>query len=104
MLDVRLFAKVKMRRQRVLEKMNDEVSDQDEQIRDSPGHGHGLWKNLQNRRGQHESSAEREEIFQILPRPLPAQDEESAKYVGCRGRETKQQREEHAGSWGVHDE
>src|SRR5580704_2076667 len=70
MLDVRFLSEMEMRRKRVLKKMNDEISDQHQEIREVSRQGHRFGKNLQNRRGQHEARAEREKIFQVLARPL----------------------------------
>ena len=98
MLDVRFFPEMEMRRERVLKKMNDEISDQHEKIREASRQGHRLGKNFQNGRGQHEARAEREKIFQILPRPFAVQDKKSAENVGRRGRQPEQQRQQHARS------
>ena len=98
MLDVRFFSEMEMRRERVLKKMNDEISDQHEEIREASRQGHRLGENLENGRGQHEARAERQKIFQVLARPFAVQDKKSAENVGRRGRQPEQQRQEHARS------
>src|SRR5579864_1709910 len=79
MLDVRFFSEMKMRRERVLKKMNDKISDQHEKIREVSRQGHRLGQNFEYGRGQHKARAERQKIFQILPRPFAVQDEEPAR-------------------------
>ena len=96
MLDVRFFSEMEMRREGVLKKMNDEISDQHEKIREAPRQCHRLRKNLENRRGQHESRAQRQKIFQVLARPFAVQDKKPAQDVGRRGGQPEQQSQHHA--------
>ena len=89
MLDVRFFAEMEMRRQGVLEKMNDEISDEHEKIGAVARQGHRFGKNFENRRGQHEARAQRQKIFQVLPRPFAVQDKQAAKNIGRSRRQTR---------------
>ena len=74
MLHVRFFSEMKMRRERMFKKMNDEISDQHQEIRGASGQGHRLGKNFEDGRGQHETRAQRQKIFQVLARPFAVQD------------------------------
>src|SRR5882672_4642570 len=64
--DMRFFTEMEVRREVMLEKMNDEISHENEKISTVPTQRHRFGQNLENGSSQHETSAQCEERFQIL--------------------------------------
>src|SRR6266852_2487620 len=95
MLWMRFLSEMKVRRQRVLKKMHDEIADQRKDVGAIAGQFHRFRKNFEDRRGQHESSSNGEKILQILARPFAVQDEQAAENVGRRSRQTQTQGQQH---------
>src|SRR5579864_3932541 len=90
---VRLFTKMKMRRQRMLEKMHQEKSDQDPKQRPRAGKMQRFRNYLQERHRQHVSGAQREKILKKLPRPISSHDEIAANQIPRRGHQPQPRRQ-----------
>ena len=110
---VGLLPKMKMRRHRMLEKMDQEISREQE---DEHAAGvaeenrrmvrlqlHGFRKHFDERRRQHESGAQRDEILQKAMRPLAAGDQETTQQIRPSRRNAQQQRDKNASYvWKMH--
>ncbi len=90
LLRVRLFSKMKVRRDRMLEKMHQQIPAQDQKSRMRPAQLNALRNHLHQRRGQHEPRAQRNKIPQIRPLPIPLDDNRPAEHVGARRRQPQQ--------------
>src|SRR3954454_1618965 len=88
---VRFLPKVKMGRDGVLEKMHDEVSDQDQQCCPASTQFQALWHHFYYRGCQHETGTQGDKVFQVAALPVALHDDSSAKAIGARRREPKQQ-------------
>src|SRR5437660_3409471 len=95
---MRFFAEMKVRRDRVLKKMNDEVAEQNQKRRRPSSHLDAFRNHLDQRGSQHESRAQRDEVAQITPFPMPLHDDRAAEYIGSGG----SQAEQDAGGDGMH--
>src|SRR5258708_31922995 len=82
---MRLFAKMKMRRNRVLEKMNQKESSQDVNQSALAAQVNRFRNHLQKRHRKHVPRAQREKILQIPPRPLPVNHKVPAQQIPARG-------------------
>ena len=82
---VRFFAEVKMRGNRVLEEVDDQIAEQNQQGRSSSAQFETLRNHLHQGRGQHESRAQRDEVAKIAPLPMPLHDDRAAEDVGGGG-------------------
>lgn len=99
-LVMRLFPKVKMRRNGVLKEVNDKISGEhqnkngiraaEHRIRSPGAQLHGFGNHLDQRRREHEAGAQRYKIFQIPSRPLPMRDEHATQKIR-RGRHNPEQ-------------
>src|SRR6266581_8873204 len=83
------FAEMEMRRERVFKQMNQKEPSQNQKQRGLASQPQRLGKNLHERRGKHEARTQRQEVFQEMTRPLPADDEVSAQNVGRRRRQSQ---------------
>jgi hypothetical protein len=90
---VRFFAEVKMGRDGVFEKMNEEVADQDEEQGVFAGEVNGFWNDLDEGHAEHVTRAQREEILQVLARPFASNHEIAAENVASGGDQAKESRE-----------
>src|SRR5439155_18795909 len=78
---VSLLAEVKVGGNRVLEKMNDEITREDQQRRASPAKRQTFRNYFNSRRGQHESRAQSDEILEIRTVPVSLDDDGAAEDV-----------------------
>src|SRR5262249_48649163 len=96
LLSVRFFAKMEMRRNRVLKQMDKEISSQDQHQRfiqalpAQAGLVDALRHHFQQRCRQHESGAQRHKVAQITSSPVFLDDDGAAKAVRGRGRQSQQ--------------
>src|SRR5580693_7097570 len=100
---MRLLSKMKMRRNRVLEKVNQKVPGKNKEenrvgiVDKRPSRRRirpqlqRFRNHLQQRRGQHEPRTQRDEILQKIVRPLPVRNQRPANHVRPRRRQSKQQ-------------
>jgi len=93
---VGFFAKMEMWRDGVFEKMNEKETDQNVEKGTLPGEADGFRKNFNKDDGKHVAGAEREEILQILARPLFAHDEIAAEEVAGGGHQAEDARKDRA--------
>jgi hypothetical protein len=87
---VGFFAKVKMRRDGMFEKMNKKESGKDIDERALAGEVDRFWYHFDKCHRQHVTGAEREEILQVAARPLAIDHEIPAKQVATRGNQAEQ--------------
>src|SRR5215470_607112 len=97
---MRFFAEVEVWRDRVLKKVNDKVTHQHKERRRFSSHFDTLGNHLHQRRGEHESRAQRDEVAQVAPLPMPLDNDRAPEDVSGSGRETQ----EDAGEDRVHEE
>ena len=100
LLRMRLFSKMKMRRDGVLEKMHQQISSQNQKSRMRPAQLNALRNHLDQRRSQPEPRAQRHEIPQIRPLPIPLHNNLAAKNIRARRRQPQQ----HTSQNGRHEE
>jgi hypothetical protein len=100
LVGVRLFAKMKVRRDSVLKKMDQQISDEDEERRSTGGDAHTFWDHLHDGGREHEAGTESDEVAEICALPVLLHNDESAKNVGRRRRQAKH----HTEKDGVHSE
>src|SRR5262249_49037948 len=87
---VRLFAKMKMRCQRVLEEMDKKVTSKNQQGRSVSGKAQALRQHLQEGSSQHKAGPEGHEVLQIAAVPVPVDDGGTADQVGGSSGQAKQ--------------
>jgi len=90
------FAKMEMRRDGVFEKMDEKETDQNVKEGALAREADGFGKNFDEDDSQHVAGAEREEILQILARPLFAHDEIAAEEVAGGGHQAEDARKDRA--------
>src|ERR1700690_2680802 len=95
---VRFLAEVEVRRNRMLEQVNQKISGQNEDGGTLALEFQAGGENFYNRGRQHESRTQRDEVLQIRTVPVFLNNNGAAKNVGRRCRETEQNAEEN----GVH--
>src|SRR5580698_812136 len=91
---VGLFAEVEVRRDRVLEEMNEEIAEQDQIGGASSPQFQALWHHLDQSSRQHEPSAQGDKIAQITPLPTTLHNDRPAKNVSGGGSEAEQDADE----------
>ena len=100
LVGVGFFSKVEMRGDRVLEEMDEQVSEQNEKSRIGAAQLNAGRNHLDQRRRQHETCAERDKISEIRPLPIPLNDDGAAENVRAR----RGQPQQHTGQDGGHEE
>src|SRR5690242_19480191 len=88
-----LFPKMKMRRNRVLKKMHDEISDQHKNQRLLAGQPDRLRYDVDKSHGQHVPGAQRQKILQDPSRPIPPHDKIPANQIPRRRNQSKTSRQ-----------
>src|ERR1700726_2528431 len=88
-----LFPKMKMRRDGVFEKVYQEKTDQDIKKGPLTGNPHRLRYHLNKRHRQHVSSAQRQKILQISPRPILPNNKIAANQIPRRRHQPQQRRQ-----------
>ena len=90
------FAEMKMRRDGMLEEMDEKISgeDENENARHTGCQSQRLGDHFEKGGGEHEARAECNEIFQVGARPLAADDCETADDIGGRGDHAQKQGEQ----------
>ncbi len=91
---VSLLAEMEVRRDRVFEQVNDEISSENQDWSALAAKLQAGRKNLYNRGGQHESRAQRHEVLQIRTVPIFLDNDGAAKNIGRSRGEPKQKTEE----------
>src|SRR5579864_2562391 len=87
LVGMRLFSKVKVRRDRVFEEMNNKIAREHQKGRALSAQRQALRNDLDDCCGQHESCAQSHEIFEVRPLPMLLNDDGPAKDVrGSRGK------------------
>src|ERR1700687_5827967 len=86
-----LFSKVEMRGDGVLEKMDEQVSGEDEKSGITATKLNALRYHFDQRRRQHETCAERDEVTQVGTVPMLLNDDGAAEHVGARCGQPQQQ-------------
>src|ERR1700719_4506180 len=85
------FAEVKVGRDRVLEEMNDEITNKDQQRRASPTKFQTVGNDFNDRGGEHEARAQGDKIFEVRAVPVLLDDDGAAENIrGGRGRPEQQ--------------
>ena len=77
------FSEMKMRGDSMLEEMNDQITEQDQKCRAPATQFETGGNDFYDRRGQHESGAERDEVLQVSAFPMLLNNDRAAKNV-CR--------------------
>ena len=95
---VGLFAVVKVRRDGVLEEMNQQISAEHQQRSSASGELQAFGYHLDQSRGQHESRAQGDEVAKVVALPVLLHNHRAAKDVGRGGGETEQNAEDN----GIH--
>src|SRR5580658_2816771 len=100
LIGVRFFSKMKMRSDRMLEEMDEQISPKNEK----PGVGaaqlNALRNHLHQRRCQHKAGAEGNEVAQVSALPMPLDNDRAAKNIRARRGQPQQQ----TGQDGGHEE
>jgi hypothetical protein len=91
---MRFFSKVEMWRNCVLEKVNDEVTNQDQQRRALPAQSEALGDDFNHGCRQHEPRAQGHKVLQVRPLPMLPYYERPAKHIGDSRHHPKQQAEQ----------
>jgi len=84
LVGVGFFAEVEMRSDSVLEEMDEQVSEQDEKSGVRAAQLDALRHHFDQRRGQHESCAERHEVAQVRVFPMLMNDDGAAEHIRAR--------------------
>jgi len=92
---VGLFTKVEMRRDGVLEEVNDEVTDQYQERSLLPCEGQALRNDFDGRRRQHEPRSQRDKILQVGALPVFLDNHHPAKHIGRSRCQAQQQTEKY---------
>src|SRR5580704_5314301 len=71
LLVMRLFPKMKMRRDGVLEQMHEKIAEQYKHQGLLACQMNRLWNHIKERHGQHVAGPQRQKILQKVPRPIP---------------------------------
>src|SRR5450631_1727196 len=95
---MRLFAKMKMRCDRMLEEVDDQVAEKHQKRRRPAVKLKAFWNHLDQGGGQHEPRAQRNEVPQVAALPMPLHNNRSAENVGG----SCGQAEKYAGGNGMH--
>src|SRR2546429_5762581 len=90
---MRLFAKMKMGRNRMLEQMHQKKPNQHEQQGAFAGKPNRLGNDFDKPNRQHVSCAQRQKILQVLPRPVLANNEVPANQIAERRKQPQQRRQ-----------
>src|SRR5258708_5866863 len=93
-----LFAEVKVRRDGMLEEVDDQIAQQNQKRGGPSTQLEAFGNHLDESSGQHESRAQRDKVTQITPLPVPLDDDGAAKNIGGGSRQAKQD----AGCDGMH--
>ena len=99
LVGVGFFSKVEMRGDGVLEEMDEQVSAEDEKSGIGATQLNALRHHLDERRRQHETCAERDEVAEVGALPIPLNDDGAAEHVRARRRQPQQ----HTGQDGRHE-
>jgi hypothetical protein len=91
---MRLFSEVKMRSYSVLEKMNNEIPEQNQERSRLAAKFETGWNHLDDRSSQHKAGAQGDKITKVRMVPMPLNDDGTAENVGGSGRKTQQHAEE----------
>src|ERR1700688_3101103 len=91
LVGVRLFSKMKMRRDCVLKKMDEQVSAQTKKSSIWAAELNAFGNHLDQRGRQHESCPERNEVAKVRPLPISLDDNGAAEYVCTRRGQAQQQ-------------
>ena len=79
------FAEVKVRRHRVLKKVDDQIAEQNQKCRRFATQFQAFRNHLDQSGGQHESRAQGDKVAEIAPLPVPLHNDRAAKDVGRGG-------------------
>src|ERR1041385_2998108 len=90
---MRLFAEMEVRRYGVLEKVDEEISNKNQQRRFFAGERDALRNHLQDRRRQHEPGSDGHEVFQIATIPMPLNKNRAAEDISRGGGQTQHETE-----------
>ena len=82
---MRFFAEMEMRRDGVLEEVNEQIAAEDEESGTGAAQFDAGGNHFDDGRGEHETGAESHEIFQIAFFPVALNENEPAKDVGESG-------------------
>src|SRR5579864_5180113 len=78
---MRFFTEVEMRRNRVFEEVNDQISQQNQKSCAPSAQLKTFWNHLDQGCGQHESRSQRDKVAQVAPLPMPLDNDRSAEDV-----------------------
>src|ERR1700747_2127309 len=96
---VRFLAEVKMGAERVLEKMDEKVTEQDQECSVAAAQFETGGNHFHERGRQHESRAQSHEIAQITTLPVPLDDDRAAENVSSRGGKTEDNAGKNRAHW-----
>src|ERR1700688_1884405 len=91
LIGMRLFSKMEMRRNRVLKKMDEQVSAQNKKSRIRAAQLNTFGNHLDQCGRQHESCPKRNEVAKVRPLPISLDDNGAAEYVCTRRGQAQQQ-------------
>src|ERR1700691_5956508 len=91
LIGVGFFPKMEMRGDRVLKKMDEQVSAEDEKSGVRTAQIDALRDHLDQRRRQHEACTEGDEVAQVGALPMLLDDDGAAKHICARRRQSQQQ-------------
>ena len=83
---VSFLPEVEVRGHRMLEEVDDQIAEQDEESGIFSVQLETRRDHLDHRGGQHESCAQRDEVLEVSPLPVPVDDDGAAENVGQRRR------------------
>ena len=98
LVPVCLFSEMKVGRDRVLKKMDDQIAEQNKKRRTSALQFETLGNHLNQSGSQHESRAESHKVAKITSLPVPLHNDRPAENIGSSG----SQAQENTGKDGVH--
>src|SRR5208283_2216255 len=91
LVSVSFFSEVEMRSHRVLEKVDEQVSAKDKKSGIRAAKLDALRHHFDQRRRQHETRPERDEVAQVGALPIPLDDNGAAEHIRARRRQPQQQ-------------
>src|SRR6202030_1496608 len=100
LVSMRFFSKVEMRRDRMLKEMDEQVSREDKKPTIRASELDALRHHLDQRRRQHETCSERDEVAEVGTLPMLLNDDGAAEHIRARRGQPQQQ----TGQDGRHEE
>ena len=93
LVGMRLLAKMEVRSHRVLEEVNDQISNQYQKRGTAPSERQAFGNDLHGGGGEHKARPKRHKISEIGPVPIFLHDDRAAKHIGRSRGQSQQQTE-----------